>query len=91
MPVNIVLLLCLLNNLLILGMKFAEKIVVKVYSQKHKSLLSEKFTSLLLELFDLMREWNVFQAFITFLCLNSSRSDDSKGTCTCFTSKWSTR
>lgn len=68
--------------------KFAGKIVVKVYSQKHKSLLfTETFTSLLVELFDLMREGNVFQTFITFLFLNSSRSDDSKRTCTRFASK----
>ena len=41
-------------------MKFAEKIVVKNYSEKHKSLFTEMFKSLLVKFFDLMREWNVF-------------------------------
>ena len=62
MPVNIVSLLWIpvTNNLLVLGMKFAEKIVVKNYSEKHKSLFTEMFKSLPVKLFDLMREWNVF-------------------------------
>ena len=62
MPVNIVSLLWIpaTNNLLVLGMKFAEKIAVKNYSEKHKSLFNEMFKSLLVKLFDLMREWNIF-------------------------------
>ena len=62
MPVNIVSLLWIpvINNLLVLGMKFAEKIAVKNYSEKHKSIFTEMFKSLLVKFFDLMREWNVF-------------------------------
>ena len=41
-------------------MKFAEKIAVKNYSEKHKSIFTEMFKSLLVKFFDLMREWNVF-------------------------------